>query len=85
MIQRTLFTPRGVLLLSLAVIGCLAEEAPARAGAHPAAGAPSPAAADSTKAAPQPRPHGARVSVAPDRVRVDDGDTVSIRWSAERL
>jgi endonuclease YncB( thermonuclease family) len=31
---------------------------------------------------PQPRPHTARVAVDPALVRVDDGDTVVIRWSA---
>lgn len=29
---------------------------------------------------PQPRPHGARVVVPADKVRVDDGDTIDIRW-----
>lgn len=29
----------------------------------------------------QPRTHGARVSVDPSRVRIDDGDTLEIRWS----
>jgi endonuclease YncB( thermonuclease family) len=32
---------------------------------------------------PQPRPHAARVGVDPALVRVDDGDTVVIRWSAQ--
>jgi endonuclease YncB( thermonuclease family) len=32
---------------------------------------------------PQPRPHGTRVAVDPERVRVDDGDTVVIRWSTD--
>lgn len=30
---------------------------------------------------PQPRDHGTRVSVEPDRVLVDDGDTVIIHWT----
>ena len=29
----------------------------------------------------QPRAHGARVSVDPSRVSIDDGDTLEIRWS----
>jgi endonuclease YncB( thermonuclease family) len=29
---------------------------------------------------PQPRPHGARVAVPATLLRVDDGDTVAIRW-----
>jgi micrococcal nuclease len=31
-------------------------------------------------AAPQTRPHGEPVAVPPGAVRVDDGDTVTIRW-----
>ncbi|HYM80337.1 MAG TPA: thermonuclease family protein [Candidatus Limnocylindria bacterium] len=31
---------------------------------------------------PQPRPHGSKVTVAPEQVEVDDGDTAVIRWSA---
>jgi micrococcal nuclease len=34
---------------------------------------------------PQPRPHSTRVPVDPARVRVDDGDTVVIRWSKDDL
>ena len=34
---------------------------------------------------PQPRPSGVRVAVAPKLVSVDDGDTVTIRWSANDL
>ena len=30
---------------------------------------------------PQPRPHSSRVAVPPALLQVDDGDTVSIRWS----
>jgi endonuclease YncB( thermonuclease family) len=33
----------------------------------------------------QPRPHSMRVPVDPARVRVDDGDTVVIRWSKDDL
>jgi micrococcal nuclease len=31
---------------------------------------------------PQPRPHVARIAVDPAQVKVDDGDTVVIRWTA---
>jgi micrococcal nuclease len=34
---------------------------------------------------PQPRPHGLRTPVDPSRIRVDDGDTVVIRWSKDDL
>jgi endonuclease YncB( thermonuclease family) len=48
------------------------------AGALAAAPPPTPRPSPS----PQPRPHQARVGVDPALVRVDDGDTVAIRWSA---
>jgi micrococcal nuclease len=38
-------------------------------------------AAAQTPLKPQPRPHGTRVPVPAALVQVDDGDTVSIRWS----
>ncbi len=66
---------RAVLVLSFALVGCLAEDAPAT-GSPPAA---APATASRDRA--QPRPHGTRVAVDPDRVGVDDGDTVTIRWT----
>jgi endonuclease YncB( thermonuclease family) len=34
---------------------------------------------------PQPRPSGVRVAVSPKLVSVDDGDTVTIRWSPSDL
>ena len=34
---------------------------------------------------PQPRPSGVRVAVSPKLVSVDDGDTVTIRWSRSDL
>ena len=52
----------------------LALTASALAAPPPPSPRPSPS--------PQPRPHHARVSVDPALVRVDDGDTVAIRWSA---
>ena len=46
---------------------------------------PATAARGATEARPapkpQPRPHGMRVPVEPARIRMDDGDTVDIRWS----
>jgi endonuclease YncB( thermonuclease family) len=47
--------------------------------------APAQGAAPRTEARPQPRPHSARVPVDPARIRVDDGDTVVVRWSANDL
>ena len=43
-----------------------------------APGSPRPAR---TTPEPQPRTHGARIEVAPDLVWVNDGDTISIRWT----
>lgn len=40
--------------------------------------APSPAPTPK----PQPRPPGVRVAVDPTRIEVDDGDSITIRWSA---
>ena len=76
---RSVAGPRVVLALSLALGGCLAEDAPA-AGSPPAAG---PAAAQATppRDRAQPRPHGTRVAVDPARVGIDDGDTITIRWT----
>ena len=48
------------------------------AGALAAAPPPAPRPSPS----PQPRPHQARVAVDPALLRVDDGDTVVIRWGA---
>ena len=31
---------------------------------------------------PQPRPHGTRVAVPPEKIEVDDGDTAVIHWTA---
>jgi len=74
-------TRRALLVLSFALAGCLAEDAPAT-GSSPASG---PAAAQTTPSRDraQPRPHGSRVAVDPARVGIDDGDTITIRW-AER-
>jgi endonuclease YncB( thermonuclease family) len=59
-------------IASLAAVLTLA--AAALDAAPPPAPRPSPS--------PQPRPHQARVAVDPALVRVDDGDTVVIRWGA---
>ena len=59
-------------------IATIAAAAVLTAGALWAAPPPSPRPSPS----PQPRPHQARVVVDPSLVRVDDGDTVAIRWSA---
>lgn len=47
--------------------------------AAPRAGEPRP------EPKPQTRPHSARVPVDPALVRVDDGDTVVVRWSKDDL
>ena len=68
----------------------------ATAGYGPAEGAPmaplvaqaTPAATETPRASaprerkPQTRPSGARISVEPAKVRVDDGDTAVIQWGA---
>jgi endonuclease YncB( thermonuclease family) len=54
----------------------------------PVANAQQPSTPSSTNATraqerrPQPRPHGSRISVDPDQVVVDDGDTAIIHWTA---
>lgn len=48
----------------------------------PVVRAQAPAPVPRPSPSPQPRPHTARVAVDPALVRVDDGDTVVIRWSA---
>jgi len=72
---------------ALAAAGCLAAFTPRPASAQapptrPAAPRPAEARPEPK---PQPRPHGRRVPVDPGRIRVDDGDTVVIRWSADDL
>jgi len=48
---------------------------------------PAPREASEARPAPkpQPRPHGLRVPVDPAKIRMDDGDTVDIRWSKDDL
>lgn len=73
------------LLMGASIVAVL----PAHSGgaAHAQAQAPPPPAqAASTpapsKPQPQPRPSGSRVTIDPQKVRVDDGDTVVIAWGA---
>ena len=77
MIQRGVSPPRGALLCSLALIliGCLADEAPARETPARSQGRAA------RRARGQSRPHDGRVPVDPARIEVDDGDTVTIRWA----
>lgn len=58
---------RAGLLIALALVPAafLLSNAPARAA----------------KPKPQMRAHGTRVEVAPERVQVDDGDTIAIAWA----
>jgi endonuclease YncB( thermonuclease family) len=43
---------------------------------------PTPAPSTQRERKPQTRPSGSRVEVDPSKVRVDDGDTAVIQWSA---
>ena len=70
--------PRAALLISLALVGCLAEDAPAT-GTPP--GTTQEASKSQSRARRQTRSHGSRVSVDPADVRIDDGDTINIRWA----
>lgn len=72
----------GVALLWLALIAatCVpAPEALAQTGRDRAA----PAAENPRERRPQSRPFRTRVAVPPDKVRVDDGDTIDIRWGED--
>ncbi len=73
--RRVVPARRGALLVSLALIGCLADETSATGTL---AGSQERPAANVQA---QPRPHGMRVPVDPARVAIDDGDTVRIRWA----
>jgi endonuclease YncB( thermonuclease family) len=76
-----------VLLVSLAALGLYAwtvyRSAEAEPDAAPRVEARGPAreAKSGREPEPQPREHGTRVAVPLDRVVVDDGDTVEIRWA----
>jgi endonuclease YncB( thermonuclease family) len=81
MLQRPRLTaPRGLLVLSLALAGCLAGEAPATS-ADP--GGTGQSSGQRRRNEPQPRPHGSRVPVPLEQVEVDDGDTINIRWDRD--
>jgi len=67
---------RAALVISFALVGCLAEDAPATGTAS--AGAPG---AGQSRNRSQSRPHGTRAPVDPSRVGIDDGDTITIRWA----
>lgn len=67
--RRMLAAPSGALFLSIALVGCLADDAP---GAGQGSEARRPA--------PQSRTVEERVPVDVSLVEVDDGDTVFIRW-----
>ena len=77
MARRVLAAPSGALLLSVALVGCLADDAPAT-GTLP--GGAQASNSQNRRLDPQPRPHGTRVPVDLSLVRVDDGDTINIRW-----
>ena len=72
--------PGGVFVPILALVGCLAGDTPATSAASPS---PQPSGSGDRKAEAQPRPHGSRIPVALEKVVVDDGDTVEIRWGAD--
>jgi micrococcal nuclease len=71
--------PAFILAAALAPPAALAQAAAPRP-APPRAGEPRP-----EPLRPQARPHSMRVPVDPARIRVDDGDTVVIRWSTDDL
>jgi endonuclease YncB( thermonuclease family) len=63
------------LALITPLLHSAASGAPARQPAGQRAEPPAPK--------PQPRPYGKRIPVAPAAISVDDGDTVTIRWTAK--
>jgi micrococcal nuclease len=71
--------PAFILAAALAPPAALAQAAAPRP-APPRAGEPRP-----EPLRPQARPHSMRVPVDPARIRVDDGDTVVVRWSTDDL
>jgi endonuclease YncB( thermonuclease family) len=64
----------GATVLGLCLVPLVMGQEP------PAGGAPG-AQGERPQAKPQPRPSGQRVKVDPSMVAVEDGDTVSIRWT----
>jgi endonuclease YncB( thermonuclease family) len=77
MVRRVLAAPPGALLVFMALVGCLADDAPAT-GSPP--GSAQASGSRTRRVEPQPRPHGSRVPVDPSLIRIDDGDTVNIHW-----
>jgi micrococcal nuclease len=71
--------PAFILAAALAPPAALAQAAAPRP-APQRAGEPRP-----EPLRPQTRPHSMRVPVDPARIRVDDGDTVVVRWSTDDL
>lgn len=87
--EHPLRAPRLTVLVFFVLGGCLSADRPA-AGRSPDPGDNPTRRATSRRTqardarpapTPQPRPHGTRVGVDPSLVRVDDGDTVVIRWT----
>jgi micrococcal nuclease len=82
--------PATLLLTLLALPAADGRAGPDAARATAQAAAATPAASQATSAptaqaarpqpSPQTRPHATRVAIDPARVRVDDGDTVAVRW-----
>jgi len=73
--------PPGFTALALA-LGLLVPTLPVVARAAQAPPAPAAPRTEPPTPTPQPRPYGKRMPVAPALVSVEDGDTVTIRWSA---
>jgi hypothetical protein len=71
MSRRLCLTHAALLVGLVSPVFAVGQEPPAPREASEARPAPKP----------QPRPHGLRVPVDPGRILMDDGDTVSIRWS----
>jgi micrococcal nuclease len=69
---------RAALLFSLVPVLCSPVSTRA-AGRPPLVGAPAPQTARPREPL-QPRAHGTRVAVDPSRIRIDDGDSLVIRW-----
>jgi micrococcal nuclease len=75
--RRVLAGLPAAFLAFVVLVGCLADEAPATGTA---AGGSQGSGSRTREVDPQSRPHGRRIPVDPSLVRVDDGDTVNIRW-----
>ena len=77
MIRRVLAAPPGALLVSIALVGCLVDDAPA-SGTRP--GGTQASSSQARRPDPQPRAHGERLPVDLSLIEIDDGDTINIRW-----